>query len=76
MSHIDVDARSAARSHFAGRARQPRGAHVLDADERIALHHFETRFEQQLLHERIADLHRRRFSADFSSNSADAIVAP
>ena len=31
--------------------------HVLDADARIGLHDFEARLEQQLFHERIADLH-------------------
>ena len=56
---VDLDAGAAARSHLGGRAGQPRRAHVLDADERVGLHHFEARLEQQLLHERIADLHRR-----------------
>ena len=56
---VDLDAGAAARSHLGRRAGQPRGAHVLDADERVGLHHLETRLEQQLLHERIADLHGR-----------------
>ena len=38
---------------------KPGRAHVLDADERVGLHHLEAGLEQQLLHERIADLHRR-----------------
>ena len=42
-----------------GRAGQPGGAHVLHADERVGLHQLEARLEQQLLHERIADLHGR-----------------
>ena len=56
---VDLDAGAAARSHLGRRAGQPGGAHVLDADERVGLHHLEARLEQQLLHERIADLHRR-----------------
>ena len=36
---------------------RPGGAHVLDADDQALLHGFKTGFEQQLLHERIADLH-------------------
>ena len=46
-------------AHLAGRAGQPGRAHVLHADERVGLHQLEARLEQQLLHERIADLHRR-----------------
>ena len=56
---VDLDAGAAARAHLAGRAGQPGGAHVLHADERVGLHQLEARLEQQLLHERIADLHRR-----------------
>ena len=57
--HVDLDAGAAARSHLARRARQAGGPHVLNADERVGLHHLETGLEEQLLHERIADLHRR-----------------
>ena len=56
---VDLDAGAAARSHLGGRAGQAGRAHVLDADERVGLHHLEAGLEQQLLHERIADLHRR-----------------
>ena len=56
---VDLDAGAAAGAHLAGRAGQPGGAHVLDADERVGLHQLEARLEQQLFHERIADLHRR-----------------
>ena len=56
---VDLDAGAAARPHLARRAGQPGRAHVLDADERVGLHQLEARLEQQLLHERIADLHRR-----------------
>ena len=47
----------AAAAHLAGGAGEPGGAHVLNADDRAGLHRFEARFEQQLLHERIAHLH-------------------
>src|SRR5262249_41683146 len=57
--HVEVDAGTGARRHLAGRAGEPGRAHVLNADERVALHHFEAHLEEQLLHERIADLHRR-----------------
>ena len=56
---VEVDAGAGARGHLARRAGQAGGAHVLDADQRVALHHLEARLEQELLHERIADLHRR-----------------
>ena len=41
------------------RAGQARGAHVLHADAGIGRHDLEAGLEQQLLHERIADLHGR-----------------
>ena len=63
--HVDLDARAAARSHFGRRTGQTGGAHVLDADERVGLHHLEARLEQQLLHERIADLHGRALLGRF-----------
>ena len=56
---VDLDARAAARAHLAGRAGQAGGAHVLHADQRVGLHQLEARLEQELLHERIADLHGR-----------------
>ncbi len=58
---VDFHADAAARSGFRRRARQARGAHVLHADARVGRHHLEARLEQQLLHERIADLHGRAF---------------
>ena len=48
---FDFNADAAARAHFAGGARQPGGAHVLNADNRAGLHRFEAGFEQQLFHE-------------------------
>ena len=57
--HVDLDAGAAARAHLGRRTGQTGRAHVLDADERVGLHDLEARLEQQLLHERIADLHGR-----------------
>src|SRR6185437_10179685 len=56
---LDLDTHPAARSHFAGRAGEPRGAHILNRDDCTGAHRFEARFEQQFFHERIADLHIR-----------------
>ena len=56
---VDLDAHAAAAAHLAGRTRQPRRAHVLDADERAGLHDFEAGLEQELLGERVAHLHGR-----------------
>ena len=50
-------------AHLAGRARQPRRAHVLNADNGAGLHGLEARFEQQLFQKRIAHLHVRAASA-------------
>ena len=66
---IDFDSYAAARSHFGTRAGEPGSAHVLNRDHRAGTHRFKTRFQQQLLHERIAHLHVRtlllRFLAEF-----------
>ena len=56
---VDLDADAAAAAHLAGGTRQPRRAHVLDADERAGLHDLEARLEQELLGERVAHLHGR-----------------
>ena len=58
---VDLDAAAAASAHLRCRAGQAGRAHVLDADERVGLHQLEARLEEQLLHERIADLHRGTF---------------
>ena len=56
---LDLDARPAPARGLAGRAREPGGAHVLDPhDEPGHCHHLEARLDQQLLHERVALLHR------------------
>ena len=54
---FDLNAQSAARRHLARGAREPGSAHVLNCDDGAGLHRFEASFEQQLFHERIADLH-------------------
>ena len=54
---LDLNAQPAARRHLARGAREPGRAHVLNRDDRAGLHRFEARLEQQLFHERIADLH-------------------
>ena len=59
LVEIDGDAEAAARRHLDRRAGQAGGAHVLDGDDRVALHQLEAGLDQQLLGERIADLHGR-----------------
>ena len=54
---LDLQANAAARAHLAGRARQPGRAHVLNADDGAGLHGLQAGLKQQLLQERIADLH-------------------
>ena len=61
MHHVDLDAGPTSRTHFTGGAGQTRGPHILHADEGVGLHQLEAGLEQQLLHERIAHLHRRAF---------------
>src|ERR1039458_6057157 len=53
---FDFDSGAATRAHLAGRARQPGGAHILNADDHARLHGFEAGFEQQFLEEWISDL--------------------
>ena len=53
---LDVEAHAAARAHLAGGAGEAGRAHVLNADDGAGLHGFKAGFEQQLLHEGIADL--------------------
>ena len=54
---LDIEAHAAARAHLAGGAGEAGRAHILNADDGARLHGFKAGFEQQLLHERIADLH-------------------
>src|SRR5690348_2168536 len=53
---FDFDARAAAGGHFAGRAREARGAHILNRDDSAGAHGFEAGFEEKFFHEGIADL--------------------
>src|SRR5260221_619694 len=57
FGEIDFDAGAAARGHFHGGAGEAGSAHVLNRDDCAGLHGFETGFEEQFLHERVADLH-------------------
>src|SRR5438046_3113752 len=67
FGEIDLDAGAAAGSHFHGGTSEAGSAHVLNRHDRAGLHGFEAGFEQQLLHEGIADLHVRAFLLRFFS---------
>src|SRR6202011_4340526 len=54
---IDLNAGAATRTHFRERAGWPPRAHILYRDDRARLHRFQASFEQQLLHEWVADLY-------------------
>src|ERR1039457_5198231 len=54
---FDFDAHTAAPAHLAGRTRQARSAHILNANDRAGLHGFKAGFEQQFFQKGIADLH-------------------
>jgi hypothetical protein len=54
---IDDDADVAARRHLRRRRGQAGGAHVLDRDDVAAVNELETCLEEQLLGERVPDLH-------------------
>src|SRR5688572_5296162 len=53
---FDFHTSAAARPHFAARTGKSGGSHILDADNKAFLHGLQTSLEQQLFHERIADL--------------------
>src|SRR5271157_1303680 len=53
---LDVESDAAAGAHLAGGTGQPGGAHVLDADDGAGLHGFKAGFEEELFHERVANL--------------------
>ena len=59
LVEIERDAEIALGAHLDRRAGEPGRAHVLDRDHAALGHDLETGFEQQLLGERIADLHGR-----------------
>lgn len=56
---IEFNTEIALRAHLDGGTRQTRCTHVLNRDDAIRFHDFETCFQQQLFSERIADLHGR-----------------
>ena len=53
---LDVEADAAAGAHLAGGTGEAGCPHVLNADYCAGLHGFEAGFEEQLFHERVADL--------------------
>ncbi len=59
MRQIEIDAVPGPRRHFAGRTRQACRPHVLNADQEIVRHQFETGLQQEFFLERIADLNGR-----------------
>ncbi len=59
FGEIDLHAGAAAARRLAGRAGEPRRAHVLDAGHGVGGEQLEARLEQQLFAERIAHLHGR-----------------
>src|SRR5438034_330725 len=56
---LDDQRQPALGRHLERRGGEARRAHVLDGDDRVGRHQLEASLEQQLLDERIADLHRR-----------------
>ena len=54
---LDFDAYAPTVPHLGGRTRQSGRAHVLNAEDGVGLHGLQARFQQQLLEERVADLH-------------------
>ena len=54
---VEIDAEIALGAHLHRRAGQPRRAHVLNGDDAVLRHDLQAGFQQQLLRERIADLH-------------------
>ena len=59
FGEFDLDARAAARGHFHSGAGEAGSAHVLNRDDRPGVHGFQAGFEQQFLHEGVADLYIR-----------------
>ena len=47
--HLNLNSNVAACAHLTGGASEPRGSHVLNADDRAGLHGFKACLEQQLL---------------------------
>ena len=59
LVEVELDADAAFVGHLHRRRGEPGRAHVLDGDDGVLLHQLEAGFEQQLLGEGIAHLHRR-----------------
>ena len=59
LVEIEPQADAALRRHFDAGGGQARRAHVLDGDDGVRRHQLEARLDQQLLGERVADLHGR-----------------
>ena len=76
LVELELDAEAALGRHLERRGGEAGRAHVLDGDDGVGRHQFEAGLEQQLLGERIADLHGRALLSLSSSNSAEAMVAP
>jgi hypothetical protein len=57
LVEFNGDAQVSARAHLAGAAGKPGRAHILNAENRARLHHFQAGFEQQLFEEWVAHLH-------------------
>ncbi len=64
---IERDAEPALAGHLDRRRGEPGRAHVLDRDDRVALHQFEAGLDQELLGERVADLHGRALLAGIAA---------
>src|ERR1017187_1392583 len=79
LVELDFDADLAAAAHLASRAGEAGGAHVLNADDGAGLHGLDAGLEQQLLHERIADLHVGTlllgFLGEFGAGDGGAVYA-
>src|SRR5262249_42758256 len=65
-----IDAGAGSRSHFAARAGQAGGSHILNADDEAFLHGLEAGLEQQFLHKRVADLNVRPLGAGIFSETS------
>ncbi len=65
LVEIDLDAVLRAPRHLDARRREPRGPHVLNPREHVGGEQLEARLDEELAHERIADLHRRPLRRPF-----------
>src|SRR5262249_30917415 len=56
LVEFNLDAGAGSSAHSAARTGETGRPHILNADDESLLHRFQTSFEKQFLHERIADL--------------------